>query len=111
MTQDGIPVIVGVIEQDTTARVAEAAKAASVEKGVASSLGNASENCENLKMFTMDDMVKALAEQTHVMEASFAKDKVSGPVPQMSSGKAQRSPQAAYVYPGSEYPMQRGGTY
>ena len=55
MTQDGIPVIEGASEEE-----------------------NASDDVENHKMFTADDMMKTLLEQKRELEASFAKEKTSG---------------------------------
>ena len=111
MTQDGTPVIESASEEEIASRVAEAAKAATAAKELASSSGKDSDEVENLKMFTTDDMMKALAEQKLKLEADFAKEKASGSASQTPSGSAQRPPQEAFVYPGSEPPRQRGGPY
>src|ERR1041385_3576019 len=54
---------------------------------------------------------KALDNQRKEMEASFVRLKASASESQTSSGAAPRSPQATFVHPGSEAPLQRGGPY
>src|SRR3954466_4862494 len=70
---------------------------------------------EDPKLFTSGDMEKALQKalenQRKEMEASFARMKAPASESQTSSGAAPRSPQATFVYPGSEVPLRRGGPY
>src|SRR3954471_10057361 len=96
---------------------AEAERLASERTAAASKIlppptGNVSYEIEDLKLFTSGDMEKALQHalenQRKEMEASFAKMKALASESQTSSGAAPRSPHAAFVYPGSEAPLQRG---
>jgi len=98
----------------------EAERLASVQAATASKLlppstGNVSYEIEDPKLFTSGDMEKALQHalenQRKEMEASFAKLKAPASESQTSSGAAPRSPQAAFVYPGTEAPLQRGSPY
>src|SRR3954464_13319490 len=79
------------------------------------STGNVTYEIEDPKLFTSGDMEKALQKalenQRKEMEASFARMKAPASESQTSSGAATRSPQATFVYPGSEVPLQRGGSY
>ena len=76
------------------------------------STGTVSYEIDDPKLFTLGDMEKALQQalenQRKEMEASFAKMKAPASESQTSSGAAPRSPQVAFVYPGSEAPLQRG---
>ena len=69
------------------------------------SMGNVSYEIEDPKLFTSGDMEKALQHalenQRKEMEASFEKMKALASESQTLSGAAPRSPQAAFVYPGS----------
>src|ERR1041384_2539145 len=90
-------------------------RTAAASKMLPPSMGNFSYEIEDPKLFTSGDMEKALQHalenQRKEMEASFAKMKAPTSESQTSSGAAPRSPQAAFVYPGSKAPLQRGSPY
>src|SRR4051812_28717479 len=92
-----------------------AERAANASKMLPPSTGNVTYEIEDPKLFTSGDMEKALQHaletQRKEMEASFAKLKAPASESQTSSGVAPRSPQAAFVYPGTEAPLQRGSPY
>ena len=120
MTKDGNPEGSGAgVEEIVTAADAarlEAERLAAVRMASATltvppSTGIASVDIEDPKLFTSDDMVKALENQKREMEAAFAKMKATASESQTSSGVAPRPSQAAFVYPGSELPLQRGSPY
>ena len=120
MTKDGNPkgsgtdVEVIAVAVDAARLEAErlaVARMASATLTVPPSTGNVSVDIEDPKLFTSDDMVKALEKQKRDMEAAFAKMKATASESQTSSGAAPRPPQAAFVYPGSELPLQRSSPY
>src|SRR3954471_3556785 len=92
-----------------------AERAANASKMIPPSTGNVTYEIEDPKLFTSGDMEKALQHalenKRKEMEASFAKLKAPASESQTSSGSAPRSPQAAFVYPGTEAPLQRGSPY
>src|ERR1041385_3494572 len=88
---------------------------AAAQAALPPSTGHVSYEIEDPKLFTSGDMEKALQKaldnQRKEMEASFARFKASASKSQTSSGAAPRSPQATFVHPGSEAPLQRSGPY
>src|SRR3954469_7514821 len=117
MTKNGIPESsdVGVEKIVVAADVARLEAERSATERLASatspllpSTGSASGGIEDPKLFTSDDMMQALEKQKQDMEAAFAKMKASTSESQTSSGAPTRSPQAAFVYPSPEPPLQRG---
>ena len=121
MTKDGNPEGSGADAVEVIAVAADAARLeaerltaeriASATLTIPPSTGNVSVDLEDPKLFTSSDLVQALEKQKRDMEAEFAKMKASASETQTSSGAAPRPPQAAFVYPGSELPLQRGGPY
>src|ERR1041385_6699370 len=124
MTKNGIPERSGANVEEVAiaadAARSEAERLATEQRATAQaalppSTGHVSYEIEDPKLFTSGDMEnalqKALDNQRKEMEASFARLKASASESQTSSGAAPRSPQATFVHPGSEAPLQRGGPY
>src|SRR3954469_15077152 len=110
---DEVAIVVDVARVEAERLAAE--RAANASKMLPPSTGNVTYEIEDPKLFTSGYMEKdlqhALENQRKEMEASFAKMKAPASESQTSSGAAPRSPQAAFVYPSSEAPLQRGSPY
>ena len=111
MTQDGPPEDSGAIVVEKTAINAAATKAAITAKASSSSTGTSPDEVDNHKIFTMDDMIDALAKQKLEMETNFAKEMASRAAMHMPSGAAQMPPLVASSSTTTRPTSQTGGCY